>query len=53
MRFSRGVFLNPMGTKLYLSLAHTEATCDEFCETFAAAFDAVRKTSEAIHAISS
>ena len=26
--FRRGVFLNPMGTKLYLSLAHTEADCD-------------------------
>lgn len=26
-----GVFLNPMGTKLYLSLAHDEAVCDEFC----------------------
>lgn len=29
--FSRGVFLNPMGTKLYLSLAHDTAACDEFC----------------------
>jgi glutamate-1-semialdehyde 2,1-aminomutase len=29
--FSRGIFLNPMGTKLYLSLAHDEAVCDEFC----------------------
>ncbi len=29
--FRRGVFLNPMGTKLYLSLAHTSAACDEFC----------------------
>ena len=26
--FDRGVFLNPMGTKLYLSLAHDEADCD-------------------------
>lgn len=33
--FSRGVFLNPMGTKLYLSLAHDEAACDEFCAKFA------------------
>lgn len=32
--FRRGVFLNPMGTKLYLSLAHTEETCDRFCEIF-------------------
>ena len=28
--FENGVFLNPMGTKLYLSLAHDEAVCDEF-----------------------
>jgi glutamate-1-semialdehyde 2,1-aminomutase len=27
--FRRGVFLNPMGTKLYLSLAHDAAACDE------------------------
>ena len=33
--FSRGIFLNPMGTKLYLSLAHDEAACDEFCNTLA------------------
>ena len=26
------VFLNPMGTKLYLSLAHDRGVCDEFCE---------------------
>lgn len=30
--FKRGVFLNPMGTKLYVSLAHDEAVCDVFCE---------------------
>ncbi len=30
-----GVFLNPMGTKLYLSLAHDEAVCDEFCRRLA------------------
>ncbi len=28
----RGVFLNPMGTKLYLSLAHDEADCDRFLD---------------------
>ena len=28
--FERGVFLNPMGTKLYLSVAHDEAVCDTF-----------------------
>ncbi len=27
--FRRGIFLNPMGTKLYLSIAHDEAVCDE------------------------
>jgi glutamate-1-semialdehyde 2,1-aminomutase len=42
--FSRGVFLNPMGTKLYLSLAHREADCDEFCEIFAATLEAELKT---------
>jgi len=30
--FRRGVFLNPMGTKLYLSLAHDEAQCDRFLD---------------------
>jgi glutamate-1-semialdehyde 2,1-aminomutase len=30
--FARGVFLNPLGTKLYLSLAHDEATCDAFLD---------------------
>jgi glutamate-1-semialdehyde 2,1-aminomutase len=49
--FSRGIFLNPMGTKLYLSLAHTEAICDEFCETFAAAFDAVYAARETAPAL--
>jgi glutamate-1-semialdehyde 2,1-aminomutase len=39
--FARGIFLNPMGTKLYLSLAHNEATCDEFCQVFGEALDAV------------
>lgn len=28
----QGVFLNPMGTKLYLSLAHDEAALDEFAD---------------------
>lgn len=40
--FARGVFLNPMGTKLYLSLAHNESVCDEFIEIFAAAIAAVQ-----------
>ncbi|MGQ0677962.1 MAG: aspartate aminotransferase family protein [Rhodospirillales bacterium] len=30
--FRRGVFLNPMGTKLYLSLAHTEADCERLLD---------------------
>ncbi|MGB6043866.1 MAG: aspartate aminotransferase family protein [Pirellulales bacterium] len=33
--FRRGIFLNPMGTKLYLSLAHDEPVCDEFLNRFA------------------
>ena len=33
----RGVFLNPMGTKLYLSLAHGEKEIDELSTHFAAA----------------
>ncbi len=39
--FSRQVFLNPMGTKLYLSLAHDEAACDEFLSRFDAALGTV------------
>jgi len=30
--FARGVFLNPLGTKLYLSLAHDETVCDAFLD---------------------
>jgi glutamate-1-semialdehyde 2,1-aminomutase len=37
--FERGVFLNPMGTKLYLSLAHEQADCEEFLERFAATLE--------------
>jgi glutamate-1-semialdehyde 2,1-aminomutase len=32
--FRKAVFLNPMGTKLYLSLAHDEAVIDEFLGRF-------------------
>ena len=32
--FERGIFLNPMGTKLYISLAHTQEICDRFIEVF-------------------
>lgn len=30
--FARRIFLNPMGTKLYLSMAHDEAVIDAFCD---------------------
>jgi glutamate-1-semialdehyde 2,1-aminomutase len=30
----RGVFLNPMGTKLYLSLSHNDGAIDEFVQRF-------------------
>lgn len=39
--FQRGIFLNPMGTKLYLSLAHTRDVCDQFLERFEDALQAV------------
>ena len=39
--FERGVFLNPMGTKLYLSLAHNRHTCDQFFESFGQALDEI------------
>ena len=32
--FARGVFVNPMGTKLYLSIAHDQAICGEFLDRF-------------------
>jgi glutamate-1-semialdehyde 2,1-aminomutase len=40
--FESGVFLNPMGTKLYLSLAHDESVCDRFLDRFAASLTASR-----------
>lgn len=43
--FARGVFLNPMGTKLYLSLAHDEATCDAFLDRLSDALAALRRRS--------
>ncbi len=39
--FKRRVFLNPMGTKLYLSVAHDEAVCDELLARFDAALGVV------------
>ena len=38
----RDVFLNPMGTKLYVSLAHDEAAVRSFAERFSSAVDATR-----------
>ena len=47
-----GVFLNPMGTKLYLSLAHDSKAVEEFLGHFADALAATRKSRapEVIHA---
>ena len=42
--FDRGVFLNPMGTKLYLSLAHDEAVCEALCDRLDDALGAVSST---------
>lgn len=44
--FRRKVFLNPMGTKLYLSMAHTQADCDVFLDRFADALQAVNAGKE-------
>lgn len=38
----RGVFLNPMGTKLYLSLAHSESVIEDFVNRFSAVLEATR-----------
>ncbi|QDU89532.1 Glutamate-1-semialdehyde 2,1-aminomutase [Pirellulimonas nuda] len=42
--FRSGVFLNPMGTKLYLSLAHDEQACDTLLDRFDAALSTVMAT---------
>jgi glutamate-1-semialdehyde 2,1-aminomutase len=39
--FRREVFLNPVGTKLYLSVAHDDAICDEFLGHFEGTLAAV------------
>ena len=39
--FRRKIFLNPMGTKLYVSVAHSRAVCDRFLDRFADALEAV------------
>lgn len=40
--FRRKIFLNPMGTKLYLSVAHTRRVCDAFLDRFGEALRAVK-----------
>ncbi|TWT76050.1 Glutamate-1-semialdehyde 2,1-aminomutase [Posidoniimonas polymericola] len=35
--FERGIYLNPMGTKLYLSLAHDKGVCDQMLVELTAA----------------
>ena len=40
--FESGVFLNPMGTKLYLSLAHDETICDQFLDRFSDALSVTK-----------
>jgi glutamate-1-semialdehyde 2,1-aminomutase len=42
-----GVFLNPMGTKLYLSLAHDSKVIEEFVTRFGDALIATRKSQPA------
>jgi len=37
--FRRRIFLNPMGTKLYLSIAHDESVIDAFLDRFDAALE--------------
>ncbi len=39
--FRRRVFLNPMGTKLYISIAHDNAAIDELIARFGAALDEI------------
>ncbi|MEH6629693.1 MAG: aspartate aminotransferase family protein [Halopseudomonas aestusnigri] len=43
--FKRGIFLNPMGTKLYLSIAHDRSICDEFLSRFEDSLNCVREIS--------
>jgi hypothetical protein len=38
-----------MGTKLYLSLAHDEVACDEFCAVLTDALVAVTGNRDAVH----
>lgn len=41
--FDRGVFLNPMGTKLYVSIAHDEVVINEFAQRFEDTLRDIRK----------
>ena len=42
--FKKGVFLNPMGTKLYLSLAHDTSICDAFLDRFSETLREIKDT---------
>ncbi|QDU58684.1 aspartate aminotransferase family protein [Aeoliella mucimassa] len=42
--FRSGIFLNPMGTKLYLSLSHTHAACDELLNKLEESLDQLTNT---------
>ena len=44
--FRRQIFLNPMGTKLYLSVAHSHDVCDRFLDRFSDALGAVNSGGE-------
>lgn len=41
--FEKGIFLNPMGTKLYLSMKHNQSVCDEFLNRFQEALVEVKQ----------
>ena len=41
--FDRNVFLNPMGTKLYTSIAHDSKVCDDLLDRLDGALQAIRK----------
>ena len=41
--FAEGIFLNPMGTKLYLSIAHDEQLCEIFIDRFQRVLEAAKR----------
>lgn len=43
--FARDIFINPMSTKFYVSLAHDEAACDKFGAAFSDALAAAQASS--------